>query len=150
MHFANVVDPDTLEDAMQTYKSMFKVQSHKPMTLQYRNFAIDEFLKRPLANAGLHRLRRKQPFPVYDRPRGQADLDSLKYLKSTSNLLSPIIVLKEKSAWTVLDGVHRLIAAHQTNSQIRVALLIPIIAEILDDPHFRQTPTYLQAKHLHM
>ncbi len=123
MRFAKVVDPDTLEDAIQTYKSMFGVQSHEHMTLQYRNFAIEEFLERPLANAGLHRLRRKQPFPVYDRPRGQADLDSLKYLKSTESLLSPIIVLKEPATWTVLDGVHRLIAAHQTHSQIRVALL---------------------------
>lgn len=122
MRWKATLDRSSKRDAWLTYRNHYngsKKQQSFFRGVTYHDMPIAELLKLPLDNAGLHRLRRKNPFPVYDRPRGRKDIDSLRFLMTTKEALSPIVL------WNgiVLDGVHRIIAAAKTRSVIRVAVI---------------------------
>jgi hypothetical protein len=62
-----------------------------------------------------------QVYPDHDRPRGSADIISVKYLMSTRKA-SPIMVLYRDNCYIMLDGVHRLTAAQLIGSDICMAV----------------------------
>lgn len=122
MRWKSTLDRSSKTDAWLTYRNHFqgsKTQQAFFRGVTYHDMPIAELLKLPLENAGLHRLQRKHPFPIYDRPRGRKDLESLRFLMTTHEALSTIVL------WNgiVLDGVHRIIAAAKTQSVIRVAVI---------------------------
>ena len=53
-------------------------------------------------------------FPVTDRPRGDADLGAVRYHRNQirSGRVEPIWVADYDNELTLLDGAHRLVAAH--------------------------------------
>jgi hypothetical protein len=82
--------PSSKTDAWLTYKNHFQGSKTQPAFFRgvtYHDMPIAEFLKMPLENAGFHRLQRKHPFPMYDRPRGRKDIESLRFLMTTSDAL---------------------------------------------------------------
>jgi hypothetical protein len=58
-------------------------------------------------------------FPEGQRPRGDADIESVRHHMSTEYPIDPIMVLQHDDKMYVLDGVHRLVAAYLTDSPIR-------------------------------
>jgi len=58
----------------------------------------------------------KLPYPPSDRPRGQANLDSVKHHRRTvrakGRIESPIWVAKKGKKLIMLDGVHRTVATY--------------------------------------
>ncbi len=64
-------------------------------------------------------------FPEGQRPRGDADIESVRHHMSTgirNDPIDPIMVLQHEGKMYVLDGVHRLVAAYLTDSPIRYRL----------------------------
>jgi ParB-like chromosome segregation protein Spo0J len=57
----------------------------------------------------------QDPYPEGDRPRGQRDLDSVKFhrriIRKKGNT-SPIWIAKKGNRYIILDGVHRLVASN--------------------------------------
>jgi hypothetical protein len=60
----------------------------------------------------------KNPYPEHDRPRGQADLDSVSHhsqlIQNNCNL-QPVWIAFQNGEYTLLDGVHRIVATHLEN-----------------------------------
>ena len=57
----------------------------------------------------------KDPYPEGNRPRGQRDLDSVKFHRRMirkGGHISPIWVAKKGDRYIILDGVHRLVASN--------------------------------------
>ena len=51
-------------------------------------------------------------FPEDDRPRGNDDIESVLYHLTTKSKVDPVMIYKYRNELTVVDGVHRLIAAY--------------------------------------
>lgn len=58
-------------------------------------------------------------FPPGDRPRGDDDVKSVRHHMTTDADVDPVMVFLDEDTYTVLDGVHRIVAAYLTNSPIR-------------------------------
>ena len=61
------------------------------------------------------------PYPEHDRPRGQADLDSVAYharLIQTNCNVPPVWIAFQNGEYTLLDGAHRIVATYlEENNQ---------------------------------
>lgn len=70
-----------------------------------------------------------EPYPKDDRPRGQADLDSVNYhrrmIRKNGNS-SPIWIAKHNNTYIKLDGVHRLVAANLENKRAIPAFIVTV------------------------
>lgn len=114
-------DTQSLRDATETARTVYGVKIKQS---EYTQFTIDEFENLHAEN---HRAVRGKSlveiFPANDRPRGQQDIDSVKY--HISHQSHPIILLKmDNSRWIVLDGVHRIIAAYIGGYNIRALICV--------------------------
>lgn len=115
------VDNKTWTDAKQTAKNNYGVDIRP---LYYVQYTIDESDNTRTEN---HRAVKGKSlevlFPPGDRPRGDGDINSVKYHMSHKS--HPIILLqREQLPPVVLDGVHRLVAAYLTNSNIRALIVM--------------------------
>jgi ParB-like chromosome segregation protein Spo0J len=55
------------------------------------------------------------PYPEENRPRGQADLDSVVHHRQTikqQGHIEPIWVASKRGTYTLLDGAHRIVATY--------------------------------------
>jgi hypothetical protein len=100
------------------------ISSHKKATrvlfpLEYSNF---------LDNFNLVRLS-SVPYPTQDRPRGQANLDSVEFhrrkLRETGTT-EPIWIAQKGNLYILLDGAHRLAAAARENVKQLPAYIIKV------------------------
>jgi len=69
------------------------------------------------------------PYPEDDRPRGDKDLESLKYQRKLLRRglqLSAIWIVKKGNTYTLLDGAHRIIATFLENKRSIAAYIIDI------------------------
>ena len=69
------------------------------------------------------------PYPEHDRPRGQADLDSVAYharLIQTNCDINPVWIAFQNGEYTLLDGAHRIVASHLENKQTVPSYVINI------------------------
>ena len=57
-------------------------------------------------------------FPPEDRPRGDADTSAVTHFMTARAEVNPVMVLSRDGQLTVLDGVHRLVAAYLLGSPI--------------------------------
>ena len=69
------------------------------------------------------------PYPAHDRPRGQKDLDSVKYhrriIRKNGNT-EPIWIAKKGDRYIVLDGVHRIVASNLENKRQIPAYIVHV------------------------
>jgi len=69
------------------------------------------------------------PYPAHDRPRGQKDLDSVKYhrriIRKNGNT-EPIWIAKKGERHIVLDGVHRIVASNLENKRQIPAYIVHV------------------------
>jgi hypothetical protein len=67
------------------------------------------------------------PYPAHDRPRGQKDLDSVKYhrriIRKTGQT-EPIWIAKKGDRYIMLDGVHRIVASNMENKRQIPAFIV--------------------------
>lgn len=71
----------------------------------------------------------KNPYPDHDRPRGQADLDSVAHhsqLIQTNCNVNPVWIAFKNNEYTLLDGVHRIVATYLENKQTVPSYVIHI------------------------
>jgi hypothetical protein len=69
------------------------------------------------------------PYPADNRPRGQKDLDSLKYQRRIirkNGQTEPIWVAKKGARHIILDGVHRIAATNLENKRQIPAFILNI------------------------
>lgn len=120
--WAPTVDTQTWVDASATAESL----GLPPIrAVSYENFSPVEFSHLGASN---HRARLgaslDEMFPLTDRPRGLADIDSVKW--HMQNTSSPAVMFRGGDHGDiVLDGAHRIIAAFLTNSTVRVLIVGP-------------------------
>jgi hypothetical protein len=78
-----------------------------------------------------HKINGKTPeeyYPKKNRPRGEKDIESVKYYIRTKKYVSPIVIINIDNRRIKLDGVHRIIAAKLRKSKIRICeIIIPKI-----------------------
>lgn len=81
---------------------------------------------RDLVNFNPDRLS-KDPYPKEDRPRGQADIDSVshhrKRIKDCGET-EPIFIAVKNGVYTLLDGAHRIVATFLENKRWIPAYLV--------------------------
>jgi hypothetical protein len=69
------------------------------------------------------------PYPAHDRPRGQKDLESVKYhrriIRKNGNT-EPIWIAKKGDRYIVLDGVHRIVASNLENKRQIPAYIVHV------------------------
>ncbi len=121
MRWATRIDAQTLKDAAGTALTHYNVTIGTRPT-EYMTFTPQEFDAAQVQN---HRARLgaslDEMFPIHDRPRGNADVDSVLYWQT--HKASPVALLRLQDGQLVtLDGVHRVIAAYLTDSKIRAAI----------------------------
>ena len=67
------------------------------------------------------------PYPKEDRPRGQADLDSVLHHRRRIRQqgdTEPIWIVLKKGTYTLLDGAHRIVATYLENKRTIPAYII--------------------------
>ena len=116
--FNNELTFSSFNDAWHTYKTHFnknaKLEDFLLATQKSRpqSIKINEIIKLKPLNLNLERLNTKtaeEAYPLNDRPRGIADIKSVKYHQKKE--CSPIVMIRDDSRLIFADGVHRLIAA---------------------------------------
>jgi len=67
------------------------------------------------------------PYPKEDRPRGQADLDSVLHHRQTIRQqgdTEPIWIVLKKGTYTLLDGAHRIVATYLEHKRTIPAYIV--------------------------
>jgi len=83
----------------------------------YVKFQLSQL--KTLDNFDIKRLS-NNPYPKEDRPRGQADLDSVLHHRRIIRQkgdTEPIWIVLKKGNYTLLDGAHRIIATYLENKR---------------------------------
>lgn len=137
INWDNKVSSDTIRDGWATwmiikYSRNFLINHSHYLESAYKGYykimSVDDFVRLKVHN---HRLnlysdvkKAKHAYPKDNRPRKQRDLSAIKYFLKTSNPLSPIIVARlhgqNNMVHVLLDGNHRLVAAHIKRCPIKV------------------------------
>jgi len=139
MSWSKEISQATLNDSWATWHDFYntvKNVSHAEFNNavkqgKYRLMSIQEFLDLHVENHRLNRYKNAKTaeefYPLEDRQRGDADINSVNYYVSLQHPASPICVAKVMTNNTVryikLDGVHRLIAASIRKSPISVLFI---------------------------
>jgi hypothetical protein len=125
MRWTPAVSASVLVDAECTYRAIFK---RAPIWVgEYRDFTIAQWRALGAANAGDERIRAVEEtkgsdferacaaYPADDRHR---DDDIQSVMRHLTGDVSPVVVFLD-GGYTLLDGVHRLVAAFISASSIR-------------------------------
>lgn len=135
MNWSNAIDIYTFNSAWRTwdefyrkkYKKTFKFKQFYESTLKahYTYHTIAAIKRLGVENLYLERLKAKTPEEAYsDRPRGQADVDSVYYHMETDECVSPVVMIKVNNRLIMLDGVHRIVAANFRKSKVLVCVIM--------------------------
>ena len=126
------MDVDTLANGYETWnkvspsKFTFKRFFDAVRVAEYRDMSVAELIAMRVDNLGMHRLVGKRSaaasYPPSDRPRGDADLDSVAYHSKPGTVSSPVLLVRTKSGLIFLDGVHRVVAANIGRQMVRVCI----------------------------
>ncbi len=126
-------------DAWHTWNTHFRKEiDSKIREKQFMNLVsegifitmkINDFKTGDIENVNSNRLKAKtasQAYPPNDRPRGAKDISSIKWLQTTNDSISPVVILQMKRRKILLDGVHRLVASALLGNKTIPILLITI------------------------
>lgn len=98
--------------ALKLYKTKKASLSDHIFRSQLISFPLSSL--KILGNFNMKRLS-SNPYPNEDRPRGQADLDSVLHHRRVirqQGSVEPIWVLLKGGVFTLLDGTHRIVASY--------------------------------------
>ena len=121
---------DALQDSVDTSVTLKIFRTKK--SSMYHHIFHSKYVRFPLSklktldNFDTDRLS-SDPYPKENRPRGQADLDSVlhhrKIIQQQGNT-EPIWVVLKKGTYTLLDGAHRIVAAYLEHKRTIPAYVI--------------------------
>lgn len=120
IHWKSQIDDE--QDGIETARNMFSFDpSVEIIGGDYKTVDKTEFDRLNVQNhrADVNATTIDEIFPPEDRPRGEADISSIKYFMESGNDVDPIMVLKYDNELYVIDGVHRLVAAYLLNCPIK-------------------------------
>lgn len=121
---------DTLKDSVDTSVTL-KLYKTRKASLRDHIFR-SKYVRFPLSkletldNFDTKRLS-SNPYPKENRPRGQADLDSVEHHRQTirkQGNTEPIWVYLKGDTFTLLDGAHRIVAAYLEHKQTIPAYIV--------------------------
>jgi hypothetical protein len=93
--------------------SLEQFLQHTAHNGEYMGITIKSLVENPPENLSVERLKAKsitEAYPTNDRPRGPADITSVKFHMRNKNT-SPVFLVKFENRIIFLDGVHRCVAA---------------------------------------
>ncbi len=113
--------------ALKLFKSDEKATMKHIFSSKLISFPLSKCKK--LYNFNPERLQKSaiKSYPLYNRPRGDKDISSVKYYqKIIKNKLNfqPIWIIKINNNYTLLDGAHRIVASYIENKKNIQAYLI--------------------------
>jgi hypothetical protein len=122
-----------VKDSVRTSIALNLFRSDEESTIKHIFFS--KLISFPLSkckklyNFNSERLKKSaiKSYPLYDRPRGNKDISSVKYYqKIIKNKLNfqPIWIIKINNNYTLLDGAHRIVASYIENKKYIPAYLI--------------------------
>jgi hypothetical protein len=138
IRWASAVDVSTLNDAFCSWDKGFRREGpHRnpkaTFLTFYRRVLEAEYIDRPAAGLRALKLDNISPgrfastpeaaFPEGDRPRGQDDIDSVRFYMGDDAVASPLLVAKTAAGLLMLDGVHRAAAAHIRGGAVRLCIV---------------------------
>lgn len=139
MNWHDTVDIATFNDAWRTWDTYFRKDKYPSLRFKefytlvlqnkvskYEMLSISNIRKMGLDNFSLEKLSKSNSedmFPPDDRPRGKKDIESVDYHSQTDSSTSPIIIIKIKSKYILLDGQHRILAAKLAKSKVCVCFV---------------------------
>ena len=121
---------DTLQDSVRTSVTLKLFRTKK--SAMYYHIFHSRYVRFPLSqlktvdNFDTRRLS-SNPYPKENRPRGQADLDSVSYHRRTireQGDTTPIWIVLKKGTYTLLDGAHRIVATYLEHKRTIPAYII--------------------------
>jgi hypothetical protein len=131
MNWLNEVTLSVFNDAWETFNNNFNTERVKfdEFYAQARNgeyimMSVKRLTELSPENISLKRLNAKTPaeaYPPNDRPRGDADLKSVRY--HMTHPVAPVVFIKIGKRMTLLDGMHRLVAASIIGAKIRLCVI---------------------------
>jgi hypothetical protein len=122
-----------VKDSIRTSIALNLFRSDEESTIKHIFFSKLIFFPlskcKKLYNFNSERLKKSaiKSYPLYDRPRGNKDISSVKYYqKIIKNKLNfqPIWIIKINNNYTLLDGAHRIVASYIENKKYIPAYLI--------------------------
>uniref|UniRef100_A0A6C0DCD6 Uncharacterized protein n=1 Tax=viral metagenome TaxID=1070528 RepID=A0A6C0DCD6_9ZZZZ len=93
------------EDSMKAH--IYKSQLKKILLSKFKN--VVNFNSNRLQDSAI------KAYPISDRPRGAADINSVKYyqrLIKKNKVITPIWLLLKNNKYILLDGAHRIVASY--------------------------------------
>lgn len=110
------------QDGLETAKNMFGIDFKLSECIDTNVDGFESLgAKNHRARKGIKRA--EEAYPVGDRPRGDADIDSVNWNLENDVRHDPVMVVKlDNGEYHVVDGVHRLVSAYITNAPIRYCL----------------------------
>ncbi len=138
MNWASSVDIYTFNDAWHTWDNYFRKKYSRDtdfkkfyksvLDCEYVKLTVNKIKKMKVDNISYARLDATNVEEAYeDRPRGDADLESIYYHLDTKECVSPIVIVYVKSKYILLDGMHRLVASHFKNKKSKVLCCLVIL-----------------------
>lgn len=133
MLFNSELSFSSFNDAWHTYKTHFNKNAKLEDFLlaasksHPQSIKISEIIKLNPLNLNLARLNAKtteEAYPLNDRPRGIADIKSIKYHQKKE--CSPIVMIRDKQQVIFADGVHRLIATKLLGKRTIICHIIEV------------------------
>lgn len=137
MRWKSQLSKSVIHDAWETWNTHFRKTLWPSVDLatfnklvteaQVKSMKISDLIKAPPDNMSIFRLKANTPeeaYPLFDRPRGQEDISSIKWFMTTKTLISPIVFIKVKNKLILLDGMHRLVASKLTGDQSIKAVVL--------------------------
>lgn len=126
------MDLQSIKDSVETSVSIKVFQTKEKAS--YAHIFNSKFEMFPLSKAkDLNNFNPDRltstPYPEHDRPRGDKDLESLKYQRKLLRRglqLPAIWIAKKGTTYTLLDGAHRIIATFLENKRSIAAYIIDI------------------------
>ena len=114
--------------SMKLYKNREEASKAHIFNSKLVKFSMSKF-KEEVENFDSERLQKSalKAYPVDNRPRGNADITSVKYhQKQIKNKkgLQPIWIHHKNNKYTLLDGVHRIVANYIENKSTIMAYVI--------------------------
>ena len=126
------MDLQSIKDSVETSVAinLFKTKEKASYAHIYKsNFEMFPLSKvKTLNNFNPDRLS-SDPYPEHDRPRGDKDLESVKYqrkLLQRGLALPAIWIAKKGNIYTLLDGAHRIVATFLENKRSISAYIVTI------------------------
>jgi hypothetical protein len=112
-----------LKDSISTSVNMkiFKNKEDSSMAHIYKSklvkISLSIFKNNEVDNFNSNRLQKSavKAYPINNRPRGNSDINSVKYYQKQIQQkkdIAPIWMIQKNNKYTLLDGVHRVVASY--------------------------------------